>query len=946
MRRLLLARSWTRASLLAAAVALAVLGGSGQAALAAHRTKPKPKPSTPVYYTLTSAKKRCRANYTKQTVTLRVRKHSRWTHVHQVRCVYTGSRGSFGGVPSFPADLPTAGINVSVIPTGNADSYAVPADQTLTVGGSGVLANDLGSGLSAALVSAPTHGTLSLKSAGSFRYVPDEGFSGIDHFSYRDNATSGESSTPVTVTIHVTPLAAAVGLQTVGSGDTLAVAAPGVLAGAIGDGLQAVLVAPPGDGTLTLDHNGSFTYVGNEGFAGVDSFQFAAVDSSGQSSNTETVTIDVGAGPPNVVTESFDAVGNTELQVGGTAGGGPEVYQAGAGALANDTDPYSSRPLTTTPGSIATDDGGTVTMGSDGTFTYEPPTGTTDRTDSFNYQVDTAEGTSATATATIVFKARVWYVKASAASGGDGSAGAPFQTIATATAHATSGDTIFVYSGNYDGGVTLAAGEALFGQPAGLDVGGLDVLAGSGSNPVINNAVTGITMTDADTVDGVNVQNTSGAGISVSGANSFTIGSNVAISDAGGDGLDVDGGNSDASVGASITSSHAHSVFVEDRGGGTLTLNGSITDAADGVLLSTNTGATIDFTGLIDSTTTNSNPAFKAVLGGTVESSDSSSVLSSAEAPALDVENTAIGGGTLAFESIAVDGSGGSAPANGILLANTAPGGVTVSGSGGSGGTIQGTTAAAVSATSTGPVSLNHMDFSGDAGDDVSASAVSALTVENSSISGGLHGVLATGATANDSESDPQSFTIENDVFGGQQDAAIALTYTDDSSGNVEYDTIGSVSGDGIDLEPTGGIMQAELYENTLSDIEGETGIATLTPAAAGDELDLTLTDNQVTMGSSSSQNGVTMTGSTGTTCLNSLSNVITAAGAHTDGIELDAGAGLFEITSYASGSVASFLETSSTLTPGSGGQGAVALPADSSFTPLNEPCPLGNHTS
>ena len=396
MRRLLLARSWTRASLLAAAVALAVLGGGGQAALAAHRTKPKPKPSTPAYYTLTSAKKGCRANYTKQTVTLRVRKHGRFTHVHQVRCVYTGSRGSFGGVPSFPADLPTAGVIVSVIPTGNADSYTIPADQTLTVAGSGVLANDLGSGLSAALLSGPAHGTLSLKSAGSFRYVPDDGFSGIDHFSYRDDATSGESSTPVTVTIHVTPVADAVALQIVGSGDTLTLAAPGVLTGAIGDGLQAVLVAPPADGTLTLNADGSFTYVGEAGFAGVDSFQFAAVDSSGQSSNTVTVTIDVGAGPPDVVPETFNAVGNTELQVGGTqpSGGPPEVYQAGAGALANDTDPYSNRPLTTTPGTIDTTDGGTVTMHSDGTFTYEPPTGTTDGTDSFSYQVDTAEGTS------------------------------------------------------------------------------------------------------------------------------------------------------------------------------------------------------------------------------------------------------------------------------------------------------------------------------------------------------------------------------------------------------------------------------------------------------------------------------------------------------------------------------------------------------------------------
>ena len=964
MRRLLLARSCTRVSLLAALAALAVLGAGGQAALAAHRSKPKAKPSAPAYYTLTNAKQRCRAHYTKQTVTLRVRKHGRFTHVHQVRCVYTGNGASLGGVPSFPTGIPTAAISVAVIPTAVADSYTVGADQTLTVGGSGVLANDLGSGLSAALVSGPAHGTLTLRGAGSFSYVPAAGFSGIDHFSYRDDASSGESSTPATVTIDVTPVAEEVGVYTVGSGDTLAIAAPGLLDGDIGNALRAVLVAPPADGTLTLNANGSFTYAADAGFAGVDSFQFAAVDSSGLSSNTVTVEISVGAGPPNVVAETFDAVGNTELQVGGTAptGGTPVVYQAGAGALANDSDPYSNQPLTTTQATVTTQDGGTVDMHSDGTFTYEPPTGTTAATDSFNYQVDSAEGASQTAIATIDFKARVWYVNAAAASGGDGSASAPFQTIADATAHATSGDTIFVYSGNYGGGVTLAAGEALFGQPAGLDVGGLSVVAaGTGTNPVItNNAGAGIAMSGGDTVDGVDVQNTSGAGISVSGANSFTIGSNVAISGAAGDALDVNGGDSNATVGASITSSTTgHSVDIENRSGGVLTLSGSVTDTGEGVLLADNPGAQIDFTGLIESTPTSTHSAFEATGGGTVSSTDGFSVLSSTDAAALDVSGDTIAGGTLPFVSVTVDGSGSSA--DGILLANTAPGGVTVSGDNavsGSGGTIQGTTGAAVSATDTGSVSLSYMDFTGDAGDDVSASAVSALTVDSSSLSGGLDGVFATGATAGDSESNPQTFTIESDIFGGQQDAAIALTYTNDSSGYLESNFIGaetpsvidgSVTGDGIDIKPTGGTMQAEVTGNQIYEIQQGTGIATQTPA--GGELDLTLSGNQVTMDSSSSLNGITMVGSSGTTCLNPASNDVTAAGTGADGIELDqptTNPGLFEITGYTTGnSVASFLEGEGTLIGGSGGQQAVALPGDSSFTGQVGACATpGDHTT
>ena len=142
--------------------------------------------------------------------------------------------------------------------------------------------------------------------------------------------------------------------------------------------------------------------------------------------------------------------------------------------------------------------------------------------------------------------------------------------------------------------------------------------------------------------------------------------------------------------------------------------------------------------------------------------------------------------------------------------------------------------------------------------------------------------------------------------------------------------------------------MQAEVTGNQIYEIQQGIGIATQTPA--GGELDLTLTGNQITMDSASSQNGVTMFGSTGTTCLNPQSNDVTAAGAGTDGMELEQpGSGLFQITSYTSGSVAGFLEsdTSSTLTPGSGGEGAVASPGDSSFAAFDQPCATpGDHTT
>jgi VCBS repeat-containing protein len=82
------------------------------------------------------------------------------------------------------------------------------------------------------------------------------------------------------------------------AGVTLNVAAPGVLANDSdlnGDALTAVLDTDVSDGTLTLNPNGSFTYVPDSGFIGTDSFTYHANDGT-VDSNTVTVTINVTEG--------------------------------------------------------------------------------------------------------------------------------------------------------------------------------------------------------------------------------------------------------------------------------------------------------------------------------------------------------------------------------------------------------------------------------------------------------------------------------------------------------------------------------------------------------------------------------------------------------------------------------------------------------------------------
>jgi hypothetical protein len=978
-------RSGARTTLLVSAAVLVAALGAGQAVAA--RAKPKPRqPQSPAFYTLANKNAKCRAHYSRETVTLRERRHRHSVVVHQVRCVYTGAGSSLGASFSFPTDLPTAAVSVTVIPGAVADSYTIPAGQTLDVGGAGVLANDDGSGLSAALVSGPAHGVLALNRNGSFRYTPAAGFSGVEHFSYKDTDASGEGSLPATVTIDVTPMLGQVDAYEVSAGSTLNVGAPGAMSAAVGSGLQASLVSGVSDGSLTLNADGSFSYTPAPGFSGDDSFTVSAVDGAAQDAGTETVTVivDPASSPPvvpqapSVIAQDFyGAVGNTELQVGGTRGAGPEVYRPGASALAGDSDPGGGS-LSTTPGTIATAHGGSVTLAANGTFTYQPAVGFSGTSDSFTYQVDASEGTSAATSATIHFSGtRVWYVNNAAAAGGDGSSAAPFDSLATVSGHALSGDDIFVFdgSGPYAGGVVLGANQTLVGQSVGLTVGSDTVVpAAGGANPVIhsssgadvtlgdNDTVTGVTVTNTGGVGisasglstftvgpTVNVTSTGGVGISATGVNAFTVGSSVTIANTGGDGLDVSGGSGTASVAGPITV-HAsggvsgNSVAIEGRTSGMLTLSGPITDDGSGVLLTNDGVATINFSGPIVAST-GTHPAFTATGGGTVSTTSSASTLATTTATALDVERgSLIGSGGLVFQSISAGtGSPGAPnPVDGVVISGTGTtgGGLTVTGLGttGSGGTIQdatgtGASDGGVSVSDSGPLTLSNMTFIADAGAGVYVATVPVFSVAGSSISGGGAGIRASGDAA------------------GTTDGYLDSNTIGDTTANS-----GASVGDGIDLSSVvGGTLDVELSGNTVQQIAQGIGIFAQTLGTG--TLDLTLAGNTVTMGSVSSLNGVAITsgsGGDGTVCLNPSLNIVSAAGSGANGMEVEqlSAGSVFAIQGFPGGdtaAVASYLGSpTDTLAFGSGGAAAVATTTGPPFTTPLAPCaaPPTQHTS
>jgi RHS repeat-associated protein len=134
---------------------------------------------------------------------------------------YTPAMG-FAGADSFTyfvVDLsglpsPPVQVTINVIPAGPLavdDTYQTSAGNPLTVGPSGVLANDSDShstgALTASLNRDAFHGTVALNSDGSFVYTPDPTFVGADSFLYVAVDLQGLVSMPARVTVNVTAAA-------------------------------------------------------------------------------------------------------------------------------------------------------------------------------------------------------------------------------------------------------------------------------------------------------------------------------------------------------------------------------------------------------------------------------------------------------------------------------------------------------------------------------------------------------------------------------------------------------------------------------------------------------------------------------------------------------------------------------------------------------------------
>jgi VCBS repeat-containing protein len=300
------------------------------------------------------------------------------------------------------SNVATVTITVNAVnnpPVAVKDAYSTNEDTALNIAAPGVLGNDTdadGNSLTAAKVSDPTHGALTLNSNGSFTYTPSSGYTGIDSFTYQANDSQANSNT-ATVTITITsvnnPPVAVNDAYSTNEDTALNISAPGVLGNdsdSDGDNLTAVKVSDPAHGTVTLNNNGSFTYTPNANFNGTDSFTYRANDGQ-TNSDTATVIITVNAvnDTPVAVNDTYSTNEDTVLN------------RAVPGVLSNDTDPDGDNLTAVKVNDPAH---GTVTLNSNGSFTYTPAANY-NGTDSFTYRANDGQANSNTATVTITITA-------------------------------------------------------------------------------------------------------------------------------------------------------------------------------------------------------------------------------------------------------------------------------------------------------------------------------------------------------------------------------------------------------------------------------------------------------------------------------------------------------------------------------------------------------------
>jgi gliding motility-associated-like protein len=236
------------------------------------------------------------------------------------------------------------------------DLYTVTAGSTLD---ENVSLNDLNPDndvLVWSLISGPANGVLDFNADGTFTYTPNNGFLGTDSFVYR--VCEGPVCDPATVTINVV-----ISTPPVAEDDVFSMDEDTILSNTVAtndsdidnDVLTFSIVTDPTNGTIVMNPDGTFTYTPDANFFGSDTFSYTVCDPA-LFCDEATVTINVAPinDSPDAQDDNYTVLENNALN---------------SDVSDNDTEVENE---TITFDLVNDVQNGTLTLNSDGTFTYVP----------------------------------------------------------------------------------------------------------------------------------------------------------------------------------------------------------------------------------------------------------------------------------------------------------------------------------------------------------------------------------------------------------------------------------------------------------------------------------------------------------------------------------------------------------------------------------------------
>ena len=249
-----------------------------------------------------------------------------------------------------------------------------------------VLANDRDPDGDPLAVTAATasHGTVTIRSDGTLFYIPSPDFNGNDVIRYTiSDGQGGQASASVLVTVmpvNDAPVAVADTETTTGA-TPVSIAVLANDRDADGDPMTVTSASAP-NGLVTINPDGTLTYVARAGYVGGDTISYTIGDGHG---GTASASVAVTVLQPNRAPVGVDDTARTDEDTGLVIP-----------VLANDRD-ADGDPLTVTGATATT---GTVSIAPDGSLRYRPGADFAG-TDTVTYKISDGRGGTASATVTI-----------------------------------------------------------------------------------------------------------------------------------------------------------------------------------------------------------------------------------------------------------------------------------------------------------------------------------------------------------------------------------------------------------------------------------------------------------------------------------------------------------------------------------------------------------------